>query len=106
MPTHVKYFRISLILILALNLEAAEREWPDLSLRVGFDNENKLHLNSYELLAQFETPWEWTVKEYLEIELGFEFGLGALNGESETGLLVHLGPTLEIEFDDFPLVYG
>lgn len=103
MSTNLKLFLISLLPLLAVNSHASEFEWPDIGLRVGFDAENRVDLKSYELITTLDSPWSWTVSENFEIDLGFEFGLGAIDGEGETGFLGHVGPAVEIEFGDFPL---
>lgn len=93
----------SLISLLAVAGHAGEFEWSDIGLRVGIDAENRVNVESYELIANLDSPWSWTVRDNFEIDLGFEFGLGALDGEGETGFLGHVGPAVEIEFGDFPL---
>lgn len=88
---------------LPLISQADSFEWSDIGLRIGTDAENRVSVQSYELISTLETPWSWSPSESFEIDLGLELGLGALDGEGETGLLAHIGPSLEIEFGDFPL---
>lgn len=103
MTTNLKLFLVSCLPLLAVTSYAEDFEWAHFGLRAGVDAESDVSINSYELFAVLESPWEWAVSEAIEIELGFEFGLGALDGEGETSLFGHAGPMLEIEFGDFPL---
>lgn len=106
MTTNPKTSLISFLLLLAVSSShASEFEWSDIGLRVGFDDENRVNVKSYELIASLDSPWSWTVSDNFEIDLGFEFGLGAIDGEGETGLLAHVGPSIEIEFSDFPIEF-
>lgn len=105
MTTNLKISLLSLLPLLATNSHANEFEWSGVGFRIGFDAENRVNVESYELIATLDSPWSWNVSEYFEIDLGFELGLGALDGEGETGLLAHVGPSIEIEFGDFPLEF-
>ncbi|HKK18792.1 MAG TPA: acyloxyacyl hydrolase [Opitutales bacterium] len=105
MTSNLKYLLISLLPLFAISSQAGDFEWSDLGLRVGIDAENRVDVKSYELIAILESPWSWSANDHFEIDLGFEFGLGALDGEGETGLLAHVGPSLEFEFGDFPLEF-
>lgn len=105
MFTNLRILLISLLPLTALNSHAGEFEWSDLGLRVGFDAENRVDVKSYELIATLDSPWSWEPGEHFEIDLGLEFGLGAIDGEGETGFLAHVGPSIEVEFGDFPLEF-
>lgn len=103
MKTCSKLLLVSLFPLLTLSSQAGDFKWSDIGLRAGVDGESDVRINSYELFAILESPWEWAISESIEIDLGFEFGLGALDGEGETSVFAHIGPSLEIEFGDFPL---
>lgn len=104
MFTKTKYTPlICLLPLLAISNHASAFEWSDLGLRIGIDAENSVDVKSYELITHLDSPWSWTVADDWEIDLNFEFGLGALDGEGETGLLTHAGPSIEIGFKDMPL---
>ncbi|PXA04480.1 hypothetical protein DDZ13_04705 [Coraliomargarita sinensis] len=103
MSTKSKLYLLCALPLLAVSAHAGEFEWSDLALRVGFDAENRVDVKSYELISTLDSPWSWTISDRFEVDLGLEFGLGALDGEGETAFLGHLGPALEIEFGDFPL---
>lgn len=90
---------------LSLVCDADEFEWSDMGLRVGLDVENSIDVQSYEWISTLDTPWSWSPGENFEIDLGLELGLGVLNGEGETGILAHVGPSLAIEMGDLPLEF-
>jgi hypothetical protein len=105
MSSYFKLFLICSLPVLASSADAEEFEWSDIGLRVGIDGENRVEVNSYELIANLDSPWSWAPNDHFEVDLGVEFGLGALDGEGETGLLVHVGPSVEVEFANFPLEF-
>ena len=106
MTTKRKLITICLLPLAALSADdksADDFRWSGLELRVGIDAENRVDVQSYELIATLSSPWSWTIRDQYQIDLGFEFGLGVLDGEGETGLFGHAGPSLEIALSDFPL---
>lgn len=105
MTKHLKLFLISLSPALALSGQAGEFEWSEIGLRTGIDAESSIDVQSYELITRVESPWAWSISDHTEIELDFECGLGALEGEGETGFLAHAGPAIEIEFGELPLEF-
>lgn len=82
---------------------ADEFQWSNIGLRCGIDAENSIDVKSYELISTLESPWSWSPSKSFKIDLGVELGLGALDGEGETGILAHIGPSLAVEFGDYPL---
>lgn len=108
MTTKRKLITICLLPLAALSADVKNTSqfgWSGLELRIGTDAENRVDVQSYELLATFSSPWSWTIRDQYQIDLGFDFGLGVLDGEGETGVFGHVGPSLEIEFSDLPLVF-
>ncbi|MFO8026779.1 MAG: acyloxyacyl hydrolase [Opitutales bacterium] len=106
MTTNLKLSLLSLLPLLAINSHASEFEWSDLGLRVGIDAENRVNMESYELVAHLDSPWSWTVDDNFEIDLGFDFGLGLLEGEGEAGLLTHIGPSIKLPIAQLPLEFA
>jgi hypothetical protein len=108
MTTKRKLITICLLPLAALSADvksAGEFGWSGLELRVGTDAENRVDVQSHELIATLSSPWSWTIRDQYQIDLGFDFGLGALDGEGETAVFGHVGPSLEIALSDFPLEF-
>ena len=103
MITYLKILLFTLLPLCALSTHAAEFEWSELGLRVGIDAENRVNVKSYELIATLSSPWSWVPHDHFDVDLGFEFGVGALDGEGETGFLGHVGPSLKIGMGETPL---
>ena len=106
MTTKLKLIIICLLPLAAFSAEVkdgVEFGWSGLELRIGTDAENSVDVQSYELIATLSSPWSWTIRNQYQIDLGFDFGLGVLDGEGETGVFGHVGPSLEIELSDLPL---
>lgn len=103
----LSYLRIPLFLSLPffglISSDADDFRFSDIGLRVGFDAENRANVQSYELISTLETPWSWSTSDRIELDLSIEFGLGALDGKGEMGLLAHVGPSVEIKFGELPL---
>ncbi|NBB78489.1 MAG: hypothetical protein GVY36_03470 [Verrucomicrobia bacterium] len=103
MQTTLKLIAIGLLPFLAVSADVKNVDafaWSDLELRIGIDAENRVDIRSYEMIATLSSPWSWTVREKYEMDLGFEFGLGVLDGEGETAVFGHIGPSLGVSLGD------
>lgn len=89
--------------LFTISVHAREFDWSEIGLRVGIDAENRVNVKSYELITTLNSPWSWTLNDQFAIDLGFEFGLGALVGEAETGFLAHAGPAIEVAWGERPI---
>ena len=89
----------------ALTAEHGNFSISDVGVRVGFDGDTRVELNSYEVSLSIQTPWSLLEKEDIRAKVQIELGAGALHGEDETGWFGHVGPAIEIEFGDFPVSF-
>ena len=92
-------------LLFTSSLLHADFEIERVGFQFGIDAENHAQLESYEIVALVETPWEWDLSEKIELELSLEGTAGALTGQGETSGLLHLGLFLEMEIDDWPISF-
>lgn len=82
---------------------SADFSFDSAGARIAFDNEGSINVRSYEVIAMVETPWEWDLSDDIELEIALEGSLGAIDGESKTAAMLHLGFAAIVEFDDFPV---
>lgn len=106
MKARLKLLLISLLPLFPISSQANKLVLSDVGLRIGIDAENRVSVQSYEIIAHLDSPWSWTISGQFTVDLGFEFGLGALVGEGETGVLTHLGPSIEVNYGDFPITFA
>lgn len=96
--------------LIALTISGAQLQAEDCffnscqaGFRVGFDAENTVSLNSYEIFSTIDSPWSWELSDSITADINFEAALGALTGEGETAGYIRFAPALEISFGDFPV---
>lgn len=83
--------------------EKPESPFNTVGLRLGFDHDEKVSLQSYELYETSDPQWSWDLGEKASAGIGYEAAVGALAGEGEVAAYIHFGCALELAHEALPV---
>ena len=83
--------------------ETPDSPFDTVGLRVAFDTNTPVSLNSYELYQTSAPQWHWDLSEKFNAGLGYEAAIGALAGEGDVAGYLHFGLNLELAHEELPV---
>lgn len=76
--------------------------FSEAGFRYSFDEEDNATLNGYEVYGLIDM-WSWTLTDSIRLDVDIMTAIGVLDGEGDTAVYGHIGPSAEISFGSSPV---
>lgn len=78
--------------------------FDDFGARAGVSfSSSKENFEAYEIFAKWNLPWRWSLPSKVDIATNLETAAGILRGGSDNGLILAIGPGIQLTRTDCPV---